>query len=274
MTTTAQPAAPRRAEPVAATAADVGGTAATVERALDVLICFVRSEAPDLGVTELSEKLSLSKAAVHRLLTSLRGRGMVEIDETTHRYRLGPTALTLSQSYLSRLDVTALAAPELPWLCRTTDETVTLSRRAGLTRYYVEQMLPDRDVVRMVSVGVPFPLHIGASSKAFLAHLAQSDVDAVLAGPLDLPFGKPSLDPDALRAELAEIRARGWAHSESQRDLGTASVAAPILDYRGEPRAVMSVCGPADRFRPEACAAALLEVTTRLSRKMGHGVIA
>ncbi|GAA2386363.1 IclR family transcriptional regulator [Dactylosporangium salmoneum] len=249
---------------------DVGGTAATVERALDVLICFVRSEAPDLGVTQLAEKLSLSKAAVHRLLTSLRARGMVEIDETTHRYRLGPTALTLSHSYLSRLDVTALAAPELPWLCRATDETVTLSRRAGLTRYYVEQALPDRDVVRQVTVGVPFPLHIGASSKAFLAHLSPADIETVLAAPHD----NLSLDPDALRADLAEIRARGWAHSESERDLGTASVAAPILDYRGEPRAVMSVCGPADRFRPEPCAAALLEVTARLSRRMGHGILA
>nr|BFE56189.1 IclR family transcriptional regulator [Dactylosporangium thailandense] len=261
-------------DPAEAPAGDLGGTAATVERALDVLICFVRSDAPDLGVTELAEKLSLSKAAVHRLLTSLRGRGMVEIDEATHRYRLGPTVLTLSQSYLSRLDVTALAAPELPWLCRATNETVTLSRRAGLTRYYVEQVLPDRDVVRMVSVGVPFPLHIGASSKAFLAHLTAADAETVLAGPLDGPGGRPPLDPDALRAELDEIRTRGWSHSQSERDLGTASVAAPILDYRGEPRAVMSVCGPAERFRPEACAAALLEVTTRLSRKMGHGVIA
>ncbi|WP_433041959.1 IclR family transcriptional regulator [Dactylosporangium sp. CS-033363] len=253
--------------------ADVGGTAATVERALDVLICFVRSDAPDLGVTELAEKLSLSKAAVHRLLTSLRGRGMVEIDETTHRYRLGPTVLTLSHSYLSRLDVTALAAPELPWLCRTTNETVTLSRRAGHTRYYLEQALPDRDVVRMVSVGVPYPLHIGASSKAFLAHLSPADAEAVLSGPLDGWDGGPAIDADALRAELAETRARGWAHSQSERDLGTEAVAAPLLDYRGEPRAVMSVCGPADRFRAESCAAALLEVTTRLSRKLGHGIL-
>ena len=45
----------------------------------------------DLGVTEISAELGLSKAAVHRILTSLRSRDLVCVDECSRRrYSLGP----------------------------------------------------------------------------------------------------------------------------------------------------------------------------------------
>src|SRR5580704_15932560 len=45
-----------------------------IERALDVLSLFSASDAPTLGVTEIASELALSKAVVHRLLTTFRAR--------------------------------------------------------------------------------------------------------------------------------------------------------------------------------------------------------
>jgi DNA-binding IclR family transcriptional regulator len=123
-----------------------------------------------------------------------------------------------------------------------------------------------------VSVGVPFPLHAGASSKAFLAFLPREQIAAYLKNSLTRLTPSTIVSQAALRREMQEIRERGWARSNAERQLGAASAAAPVFDHLGLPVAVISVCGPAERFEAEIdrCAARLLEVTRSLSAQMGH----
>ena len=243
----------------------------TVERAADVLLLFTRSPSSALGVTEIATALSFSKAAVHRILTSLRNKGLVEMDPITHRYALGPGILNLGLTYLDRLDVRKMAIPELAQLSEATQETATLSVRTGWTRVYLDQVTPAREVIMSVQIGIPHPLHSGSSSKAFLAFLPESDIERYLARPLEAVTEATITDPNDLRKELAEIRRQGFASSSGERQAAAASAAAPLLDYRGVPVAVMSVCGPAERFEEERelCTGLLLDVTRRLSLRLG-----
>lgn len=248
-------------------------TVATVERAADVLVLFTEAGSKTLGITEIADKLEMSKAAVHRILASLRLRGLIDLDEEQRRYSLGLTAMRLGLAYLDRLDVRRLAAPELVALSAALSETATLSIRTGDTRVYVDQVTPSLEVIMTVRLGIPYPLHAGASSKAFLAFLPEEEIEAYLgSGPLQALTDRTVVDPDELRKDLAAIRRRGYARSQAERQAGSASVAAPVLDRHGRPAAVLSVCGPLQRFRPEAkqCAEALLEATTRLSARMGR----
>ncbi len=249
-----------------------GQTIAAVERAADVLLLFGRSRQAQLGVTEIGRELGMPKAAIHRILASLRSRGLIEFDETTRRYLLGPATMTLGLRYLARLDVRQLAGPALHELSAATGETATLSLRTGTTRVYIDQVTPLREVIMSVPVGVPFPLHAGASAKAFLAWLPEEQVAACLAGELAALTPDTITDPGLLREELSRIRRRGWAQSAGERQPGAASAAAPVLDHLGAPAAVISVCGPAERFAAAApgCARRVLEVTRRLSVKMGY----
>lgn len=245
---------------------------ATVERAVDVLLRFAEANKATLGVTELAEDLALSKAAVHRILTALRGRGLVQFDPESRRYSLGPMSMTLGLSYLQRLDVRGLAAPELKMLSDATHETATLSLRTGDTRVYVDQVTPSREVIMSVRIGVPFPLHAGASSKAFLAFCPPDEIESYLRGNLVTLTENTITDAEALKAELAAVRAVGYAHSSAERQVGAASVAAPVFDHLHRPCAVISVCGPSERFAAEQqeCARVLLAVTERLSQRMGY----
>lgn len=252
----------------------VGQTIATVERAADVLLHFSEVDQATFGVTEIAEALGLSKAAVHRILASLRTRGLIELDELTRRYFLGVGAMKLGLAYLDRIDLRRIAHPELVALSEHTAETATLSVRSGWTRFYVDQVTPQREVIMSVRLGTPYPLHAGGSSKAFLAFLADDEIDAYLAQP-ELARLTPDtvIDRAKLRREITQIRRRGYAQSFAERQPGAASVAAPVLDYRGRPQGVVSVCGPIERFRGEADASAeaLLEVTQRLSSRLGYG---
>lgn len=248
-------------------------TVAGVERALDVLNLFAEDGVRDLGVTEVADRLGLSKAVVHRILSSFRVKGYVEIDEDSRRYSLGPRILTLGLSYLDRLDVRELAREALRELCARTDETATLSVRAGRRRVYVDQVTPARDIKMVVQLGGAYPLHAGASSKALLAFLPEELREAYLdREPLQPVTELTVTDRSRLLAELKDIRRVGFATSLGERQAGAGSVAAPVFDHEGAVQAVISVCGPVERFRDEVdrCAEELLEVTSGLSARLGH----
>ncbi len=247
-------------------------TIATVERAADVLTLFARADDATLGVTEIAQSLGLSKAAVHRILASLRSRSFVELHEDSRRYSLGPASFELGLSYLARIDVRSLAAPELAWLSRETQETATLSVLAGDGRIYVDQVTPPREIVMSVPLGQRFPLHAGSSSKALLAFLPNDEVENYLQGQLRQFTETTRTEPDELRRDLAQIRSRGFATSAGERQAGAASVAAPVLDHSGRPIAAMSVCGPAERLAAELdhAAALLMESAARVSVRLGH----
>ena len=87
-------------------------TIGSVERAADVLLAFGDSTDDGLGITELATRLGLSKAAVHRVLASLRSRDLITLDETTRRYFLGPAAVD-SRAARSRQRQRAPARPEI-----------------------------------------------------------------------------------------------------------------------------------------------------------------
>lgn len=247
-------------------------TIAAVERAAEVLSLFADGNHASLGVTEISKELDLSKAVVHRILTSFRSKGFIELDETTRRYSLGPAVLALGYAYLDQIDIRALAHPTLQALSDESRETATLSIRSDWTRVYLEQVTPPREVKMTVEIGKPFPLHAGSSGKAFLAFLEADEQERYLAQPeLSALTPQTIIDRTELRKRLDEIAERGYAVSFGERQPGAVSIAAPILDRDSKPQAVVSVCGPADRMaeKLDLASGMLLEATGELSRRLG-----
>ncbi|WP_110241522.1 IclR family transcriptional regulator [Nocardioides gilvus] len=252
-------------------------TIATVERAADMLLHMAASRGPDFGITELAEDLEMSKAAVHRVLATLRLKGLVDLDPRTRRYALGVGTLRLGLAYLDRIDVRRMGRPAMERLSERTGETTTLSvLLGGQERIYVDQVTPDREVILSVTMGEPYPLHAGASGRVFLAHMDSSAVDAYLQeSPLTRMTDNTLTDQVELRRVLAEVREQGWAVSDGERKGGAAAVAAPVLSHDGFPVAVVSVCGPRERLleNVEHCRTELLSASRELSRRFGwHGL--
>lgn len=245
----------------------------TIERALTVLGHFATCEQEDHGVSEIARELQLSKAVIHRVVTTLVANGYLQVDPRSRRYRLGPMTLVLGSSYLERLDLHKLALPRLRELSEATGETATLSLRSGWSRMYVDQVTPDREIIMMVAIGKPFPLHAGSSSKSFLAFLDDHEQHEYLErNTLRALTPTTIVDPGALRDELQQVRALGYAVSVEERQAGAASIATPILDRRGRPLAVISVGGPVERFRHQldTLPSLLIDVAGSLARFVGN----
>jgi DNA-binding IclR family transcriptional regulator len=253
--------------------ADGSGTT-SAERVADVLLAFGRGRA-SIGVSALSRELGLSKTVVHRILQSLRSRGFVELDPQLREYRLGPAATALGARAVRQLDLRDVAREPLMRLRDATGETTTLSVLAGQNRAYVDQYESPREIRMTVELSRLYPLHAGSSSRAMLAFLPRSESDRIIGAGLGQITGETIVQPDALRRNLAEVRARGYATSRGERQAGAGSLAAPLFDARGVVGAI-SVCGPLARFDPEtvrryapALVAAAHEISTALGAAGG-----
>src|SRR5258708_22262190 len=93
-----------------------GRTIAAIERAVDVLTLFGDVDDRTLGVTEIASSLGLSKAVVHRILSSFRAKGFVDMDELSHRYQLGTAVLRRGLAYLARIHALYGARPAMAGL--------------------------------------------------------------------------------------------------------------------------------------------------------------
>lgn len=244
---------------------------ASADRVADVLLTFAGSERV-LGVSEVSRRLGLSKAVVHRILRSLVSRRLLGVEEVGGGYRLGPAAVTLGVRALRDLRLRERALPVLRKLREETAETATVSELVGVSRVYLDQIQSLQEIKMTVELNRPFPLHAGASSRIILAFAPPDLGRQILAGPLGALTPKTIVDRTELAEELARNAREGVAASFGERQPGAASVAAPLLAADGHAVGAFSVCGPVDRFGEETVRRLkplVLSAARELSRELG-----
>jgi IclR family transcriptional regulator, acetate operon repressor len=244
-----------------------GTPTATVARVTAVLDAFAAADT-DLGVTELASHLGLAKSVVHRLVKALVDAEYVAHSPATRRYSLGPKAVRLGLVAVGQMRIRERALPYLRDLAAETGETATLSLLVGDHRVYAEQVESTQAVRQSVQIGSSAHLFLGASGKAILAFLPAPRRAAILRHVGGTRHADGSqVDTQALARELDQIRQRGYATSQSERVLGAASAAAPVLDHHGDVVGSISVAGVTVRHgdreladfgvRAAACAARL-----------------
>jgi DNA-binding IclR family transcriptional regulator len=216
-----------------------------LDRTFTILALFTRAR-PDWTVTEVATVTGLPIPTVHRILTSLAHHRYVVQDPMTKRYRLHIAALELGRNALAFSDLATIALPQLRSVAEATGETTLLTvpsptRDASICLHRVES----RQELRLsVEPGRRLPLHAGASQKVLLAFMPEDTVESVLAKPLPRLCMATIVDPEALREELARIRARGWATSFQETNVGVWGIAVPILDAGGSLHGSIGIAGP------------------------------
>jgi DNA-binding IclR family transcriptional regulator len=96
----------------------------SVERAARMLGLFTVDE-PQLMLSDLTARMGMSKATVHRYATALRNAGLLRF--TGGYYTLGPRVVELASAALAGLSVMKVAGPYLERLVAETGETAVLS---------------------------------------------------------------------------------------------------------------------------------------------------
>ncbi|HEY1819526.1 MAG TPA: helix-turn-helix domain-containing protein [Trebonia sp.] len=81
---------------------------------------------PALGISELAQRLGLTRSTTHRYVATLARLGYLSQDESTRKYRLGIRVLDLGFTVLGSLELREIAAPHLQ---RLTGHTANLAIR-------------------------------------------------------------------------------------------------------------------------------------------------
>ena len=244
-------------------------TLRSVDRAIAVLKAFSEEE-PELGVTELSRRLELSKSTVYRLLASLQQEGVVDQDPETEKYRLGIELVSLAGLVLKQIDARQVARPCLRSLAEASEETVNLTVLTGDGKVINIDGISSPRMVRNVGwIGREMLPHCISSGKALLAYLPQQQLEHILAKGLPRFTEKTITDPSLLQKELKRVRQQGYAVAQEELEVGLSAVAAPIWNHEGKVVAAVSVSGPSFRLSSEKIPE-LAELTRRAANEISH----
>ena len=245
----------------------------TIERAGRILACFSEAK-PHLTLADLAAELELNPSTVYRYIASLQHAGLLERDTRQGGYRLGLRVIELAGIALNQIEVRKHALDELD---RLRDETGLMSNLGVLIEGDVLHLAqsPTRDVPRMYTViGRRAVAHCTALGKVLLAHRPWEEVRDVIRRHGWRPYTPHSIQSfDRLKAELAEIQARGYAIDRNERRVGAACVAVPIRDRSGRAVAALSVSGAADKMSEKLLRRLLprvLEAANQISFRLGY----
>jgi len=238
-----------------------------VDRAARLLTEVVHSPG-SVTFTELAATTGLAKSTTSRLLLALERNGLVQRDDHG-RFRPGEVFVRFAWRGGAEAGLTELAQPFLERLGGQTGETINL----GVERDGVIEQIAQVDSVYVIGVGNwlgrPVPLHCTALGKVLLAYGAA----ALPAGRLERPTERTITGRAELQADLAAVRAQGYAITDSELEPGLVAVAAPVRRDGGAVVAALSVSGPATRLTPAtlpAVAAQCVAQADALSAVLGH----
>ena len=217
-----------------------------VERALDTLELLAAAGPGGMTLTELAERISVSKSSAFALLQTLIARGFAADSGTrlSRRYRLGMALAKLGDAAEVQSPLISLALPVLQALTDATGLTTRLVVPDGPYAVVTARVDAPGTVRFATYLGKREYPHCTSAGKALLAALPRQQARA-----LALEAGMPArtertiTDPDDLLRDLEVSAARGYTIDDEEDSEGVFCVGAAIFDRNGESVAAISGTG-------------------------------
>ncbi|MGW3092198.1 IclR family transcriptional regulator [Streptomyces sp. NPDC001102] len=212
---------------------------------------------------ELAEALQVPRSSMYALLQTLIGRGWVRTDVTGSLYGIGIHALLTGTSYLDSDPRVRAVRPYLDEASEALGETIHLGRLDGRDVAYLATR-ESHEYLRTISrVGRRLPAHVGALGKALLAERPDEDLPE---GPYEALTPHTRTTRPALAADLAEVRARGYAIDREEGVIGIVGFGF-ALRYETPAQDAVSCSVPVARLTPgheERIVAVMREIRAKI----------
>jgi IclR family transcriptional regulator, acetate operon repressor len=238
--------APRTGLAHAVAEATAGGSAA--ERALRI-VTEIAEAGVGLSLADLSARLDLPKATLHRQCAGLLAQGYLARDVDPLRFVVGPALHKLAFITLNHGHVRALRHRVLAELVAEVQETCNFTTLDGAEVLYLDRVEARWPLRLTLDVGAHVPLHCTASGKLFLAHLPPPQFDELVGRARLQAFTANTIaSPAQLRSECDAIRAAGYSTDREEFIAGLIALAAPVYDADNVLRAAIAMHAPTARL--------------------------
>lgn len=232
------------------------------------------SEQKDIGVTELSQRIMMSKSTVYRFLQTMKTLGYVNQEGETDKYTLSLKLFELGGRALEHQDLIQIADVQMHRLGKLTKETLHLGALDENSVVYLHKIDSEYNLRMYSRIGRRCPLYSTALGKVMMAWLPEEEVRSMLAGVTFERFTEHTLaNVDALLAELAQVREQGYAEDNEENENGLRCFGVPIYNRMGRIITGLSLSLPIVRFEESKRAelvSLLHEAAARISVELGY----
>ena len=244
----------------------------SLAKALRVLECF-SAEEPELGVTEISEKLGIGKSNAHNIISTYCQMGYLQ-QMPNRKYALGYRLLEHAFIINQHLGYPQAVYDLLLEAAERTGQIVYfgIPYESDVLYLYVAhpiarmKELPYREIC-----GERAPLCTTGIGKAILAHMPPETWASKIPDSIVPHTPQTITDKGQLLRELQLTRERGFSIDDREHEANVRCVGAPVFNARGALVAGISSSGSAQVMTDEKlreCADILLSVTQRIRERL------
>lgn len=206
-----------------------------------LVLGFIAEHSGPVGTSAVGRALDLPKSTVHGLCTTLADVGLL-IRDSESRYRIGPQAVVLAQSYLSGVEPWRRFDDEAGRIPSLAVETLVLAVLDDVDVVYVATRPGRQTIAITYKVGLRLPASCTSTGKALLSTFPEERVAMMFRGKKLKTLTPRSIsDVATLQAELAKVRQAGYATDIEGTAPGMYCLGAPILDSHGHAVAAVGV---------------------------------
>lgn len=248
----------------------------SLERGLAILGCFTPKR-PVLGIADIADDLGMSRSTTHRYVITLVALGYLE-QGASRKYRLGLRVTDLGMSALNSTGLREHAHPYLEELRQRTSYTTNLGVLDGTDVLYVDRVRSYRrgqgSIDLDLHTGSRLPAYCTAMGKLLLANLPDSEQRELIAA---MKLGKRGpntiTSKKALREELEEIAAAGFAVNDQELNAELYAISAPVRNEAREVVAAVNLSAHSSMISLEEMVDALgphlVSTADRISARLG-----
>jgi len=209
-----------------------------VLRATRILDLMARRNGP-VTSSEIARETGMAKSSVSNLLSTLHTAGMAR--RVPRGWVLGYRVLELGQSVLSSTDLVSEFRRLANMLPTLREETALIAVLDGLEVLYLARHNGNQPVRLGTDIGHRLPAVVTSLGKAMLAALPEEEMNARLERVGEMPrlTNHSYRTLPELRADLADIRVRGYSVDDQQNTSGVTCFGVSITGLR-QPTAVSS----------------------------------
>jgi IclR family acetate operon transcriptional repressor len=244
-----------------------------VGRSLEVLLWMADHPSSRLGVRQIARDLDTSPATVHRILRTFEQYQLVARTEEGE-YTPGLELYRICASIAKQISPANIARPHLENLAQESGEA-TLFAIYEATRQemmFIDKVEASHPLRYVIDLNQWMPVHAGATGLAILAFLPDEERQRLYSKGLGALTPLTKVSEAELEAEVATIRAQGFAQSRGQRMRGAVGFAAPVFDSLGQVCGDLCITLPEQRFDPDRSVDALALPLKAASQRITDGL--
>lgn len=231
-------------------------------------------EEREIGITELSQRVMMSKSTVYRFLQTMKSLGYVAQEGESEKYSLTLKLFELGAKALQNVDLIRSADIQMRELFTLTKETIHLGALDEDGIVYIHKIDSMYNLRMYSRIGRRNPLHSTAIGKVLLAWRDRDEAAEILSK-VEFTRSTPHTvgSAEALLPLLDVVRQQGYGEDKEEQEEGLRCIAVPVFDRFGVVIAGLSISFPTIRFAEDSMheyVAMLHHAAKNISEQMGY----